>query len=89
MCVCVCVCVCVDGMNLKYALRWHIDIGKIQGDGPKFPGPVLKVILGHKVSSQSLNGSPYSQNLQQRVSFFFSSYFFFVSSSRRMLPFDV
>ena len=38
MCVCVCVCVCVfvcvrarvsacvDGMNLKYALRWHIHI---------------------------------------------------------------
>ena len=25
--VCVCVCVCVvDGMNLKYALRWHIHI---------------------------------------------------------------
>ena len=23
---CVCVCVCVDGMNLKYALRWHIHI---------------------------------------------------------------
>ena len=27
MCVCVCVCVCVracvDGMNLKYAIRWH------------------------------------------------------------------
>ena len=23
--VCVCVCV-VDGMNLKYALRWHIHI---------------------------------------------------------------
>ena len=22
----VCVCVCVDGMNLKYALRWHIHI---------------------------------------------------------------
>ena len=22
--MCVCVCVCVDGMNLKYALRWHI-----------------------------------------------------------------
>ena len=21
-----CVCVCVDGMNLKYALRWHIHI---------------------------------------------------------------
>ena len=34
VCVCVCererererVCVCVDGMNLKYALRWHIHI---------------------------------------------------------------
>ena len=24
LCVCVCVCVCVDGMNLTYALRWHI-----------------------------------------------------------------
>ena len=24
--VCVCVCVCVDGMNLKYGLRWHIHI---------------------------------------------------------------
>ena len=23
VCVRVCVCVCVDGMNLKYALRWH------------------------------------------------------------------
>ena len=22
----VCVCVCVDGMNLKYAVRWHIHI---------------------------------------------------------------
>ena len=22
----VCVCVCVDGMNLKYAARWHIHI---------------------------------------------------------------
>ena len=21
-----CVCVCVDGMNLKYALRWHIHV---------------------------------------------------------------
>ena len=26
VCVCVCVCVCVDGMNLKYALYWHINI---------------------------------------------------------------
>ena len=30
MCVCVCacmhVCVCVDGMNLKYALCWHIHV---------------------------------------------------------------
>ena len=25
-CVCACVRVCVDGMNLKYALRWHIHI---------------------------------------------------------------
>ena len=24
--MCVCVCVCVDGMNLKYALRFHIHI---------------------------------------------------------------
>ena len=24
--MCVCVCVCVDGMNLKYVLRWHIHI---------------------------------------------------------------
>ena len=23
---CVCICVCVDGMNLKYALHWHIHI---------------------------------------------------------------
>ena len=26
VCACQCVCVCVDGMNLKYALRWHIHI---------------------------------------------------------------
>ena len=26
VCVCVCVCVCVDGMNFKYALRWHIHM---------------------------------------------------------------
>ena len=26
LCVVLCVCVCVDGMNLKYALRWHIHI---------------------------------------------------------------
>ena len=25
-CVRVCVCVCTDGMNLKYALCWHIHI---------------------------------------------------------------
>ena len=25
-CVRACACVCVDGMNLKYALRWHIHI---------------------------------------------------------------
>ena len=24
--MCVCVCVCVDGMNLKYVLRWHIHM---------------------------------------------------------------
>ena len=67
--------------------------GKIQGDGRKFLDR-FKSYLGSQISSQSLRSlrsisADYSQNPQQKVSFFHIFLSLIVSSSWLLMPFDV
>ena len=67
--------------------------GKIQGDGRKFLEH-FKSYLGSQIATQSLKlmrsvSTDYSQNPQQKVSFFFHTFLSLIVSSRRMLPFDI
>ena len=92
--VCVCVCVCVDGMNLKYALRWHVHISVYsvlcQGYTQAHTHtPILKPsedskLAGLKVDIADFSSKPKQVNekqQQQNLSTVYLDFWVFVSAA--------